>query len=121
MVRILILTVCLFSLVGCMASQDDILGEPPMTTEEVLESILDTTNKDAKEWVATGTLPSEKGLRQYHQNGTGVDWGRRVHYVPNERLVLYIYPRKDALGTYRPGYSIEFPLYQQMHMIMPEE
>lgn len=116
--------IVIFSMVvlsGCMSSQEDILGEPPMTTEDVLESVLDTRNSEAKKWSENNSLPSAQGLRQYHQESNDVHWSRRVHYVPNERLVVYVYPQKDGLGTYHPGYSIEFPLYLQMHMIMPEE
>lgn len=108
-------------LVGCTSSQQEVLGPPPTTTEAVIEEVVNNVDRQKQGWKLENVLPSEDGLRRYHSYQGMGDWVPNAKYAKNERLLIYIYPQRDAVGGITPGHAIEIPLYKQVHILMPGE
>jgi hypothetical protein len=112
---------CQMGLVGCTSSQDDVLGPAPTTTQAVIEEAMSTNPSFQNKVEANEVMASREGLSRYHQSTGLAEWVPRSQYVQNERLVLYIYPKRDGLGNFIPGHAVEMPLYKEVHMVMPTE
>ncbi len=106
---------------ACSVSQDSVLGEPPTTTKEVVQQINGAEGEEVLKWRMENATPDAEGLRRYHGEQGVRAWVPRTKYVENKRLVMYIYPKKDALGNVMPGYAIEMPLYEKVHALLPGE
>lgn len=117
--RILVI-LFLLTLTGCTSNKDSVLGPPPTTTKAVLEEVMGNKTQQANKWQEDNTLPSKQALYSYNQT-VGKNWITRAQYVKNESLVLYFYPKRDSIGNIRPGYAMEVPLYQKVHVIMEGE
>ncbi|HHP0492448.1 hypothetical protein [Vibrio harveyi] len=107
--------------VGCSSSQEDVLGTPPMTTEQVMDDVL-YGGGEAEKWRENATLLSRDGAEQYHNEGWAQSaWDKQASYLKNEQLILYYSPKRDDVGGIRPGYVYEIPLYRQVHLSWSEE
>ncbi|ENN6469934.1 hypothetical protein AB9X29_003735 [Vibrio vulnificus] len=107
--------------VGCTTSQEQVLGSPPMTTEQVMEEVINGGG-DATKWRQSHTLLTRDSVEQYHNKGWAASgWDSQTSYLSNERLILFFYPKRDRVGGIRPGYVTEIPLYQQVHISWDEE
>ncbi|MBD6969782.1 hypothetical protein G4170_25340, partial [Vibrio parahaemolyticus] len=107
-----VMFVVLSVLIGCTSSQEDVLGEPPMTTEQVMDEVLYGGRK-ADQWREKATLLTRDGAEQYHNDGWAQSaWDKQATYVKNEQLILYYLPKRDDVGGIRPGYVYEIPLYR---------
>ncbi|HHE0503896.1 TPA: hypothetical protein ACN36P_003867 [Vibrio parahaemolyticus] len=116
-----VMFVVLSVLIGCTSSQEDVLGEPPMTTEQVMDEVLYGGRK-ADQWREKATLLTRDGAEQYHNVGWAQSaWDKQATYVKNEQLILYYLPKRDDVGGIRPGYVYEIPLYRQVHLSWMEE
>lgn len=108
-------------LVGCSSSQEDVLGAPPTTTQAVMDEVINNQTSKAERWKSDNIIPTEDGLRRYHSHQNMGEWIPQAKYVENERLLIYVYPKRDAVGGIIPGHALEIPLYKEVHIIMPGE
>lgn len=108
-------------LMGCSSSQQDVLGEPPMTTKQVMDEVL-YGGQEGDAWREKSTLLTRDGAEQYHNDGWAQSaWDKQATYIKNEQLILYYFPKRDEVGGIRPGYTYEIPLYRQVHLSWLEE
>ncbi|MEH6454899.1 MAG: hypothetical protein V7749_01125 [Cocleimonas sp.] len=120
----LLVTLCAITiLTGCSVSQNKILGEASTTTEAVLNESAQESSKwngfkdnelttyvNRKNKTYTNSFNVRKGIAEL---------ASRTHYIPNPRRVIYFFPRLTKLGSLEPAYGVEYPTYNQLHVVKP--
>lgn len=105
-------------------------GSPPRYAQEgaTMADIYDRHMSRAEE--AADTLPWSGRDRSTHAGNVDLagytrDAARELdalfRELPNPKLVMYVFPHPTGEGVHVPGYSVSFPMYEQMEYALPGE